>query len=397
MKGFALPQWVRSARFRIALLYSVAVFLVGAVLLGTLYLALSRSVQAEPLSRRFPNARIEVGDGTVIVSDLREFERQINTNTLHSLRDFSFAALGVLFVVGLGVGWIVSGRVLSPIDSITAVANQIQVSDLSRRIELAGPDDELKRLADTFDGMLNRLDESFARQRQFVADASHELRNPLAIIRTNAGLIASDSRAVQEDRRNAIVIERAAARMSRLVDDLLALARLDAPSSHTVPIELGQLAAEVAHDFGALAGEKGVEILVSTSDPPLLTGDREAVKRALANLMDNALRFSPGGARVRVGAGNVGGVAWIGVRDEGPGISAEDQGKVFDRFWRGDRSRSRDRGGAGLGLAIVKQVAETHSGAVRVFSRPGEGATFVMFFGGAGPETLPASSPMADL
>src|SRR4029450_9450804 len=160
------------------------------------------------------------------------------------------AARGARFVPSLGLGWVVAGRVLRPIGRITSVAREIQATDMSRRIELPGPDDELKQLSDTFDAMLARLDAAFAAQRQFVADASHELRNPLAIIRTNVDVALADPRADPEDLRHTIsVVKRPSDRMARLVDDLLALARRQEPTLEHEPVDLGVAVAEASDDF----------------------------------------------------------------------------------------------------------------------------------------------------
>jgi signal transduction histidine kinase len=379
-----LPEWMRSARFRITILYSTVLFLIAAVLLATVYFALLQSLEAEqPIYKRYAlvdSDRDGFVDNAFPAPDARELERKVNEHALEKLREFSFGGLGVLFVVSLGVGWVISGRVLSPIDRITSVANEIQATDLSRRIDLGGPADELKRLADTFDGMLARLDAAFAAQRRFIADASHELRNPLAVVRTNIDVVLTDPGASAEDLRQAIVVvQRATERMRHLVDDLLALARLEAPTARRERVDLRALVAEVAEELGAVAAERSIELTTAPRGEAVTSGDREALKRALANLVDNAIRFSPVGGRVAIGCGSLGPWAWTGVSDRGPGIAPEHRERIFERFWRIDKSRSRALGGSGLGLAIVRQIAERHGGAVRAYSELGAGATFVLW------------------
>ena len=377
-----LPAWARSLRFRLTLLYSSVLFALAALLVGALYLGLSLSLRDEPVSRE-RIAYVEEPNGDVRAVPLptrRAFEQKVNKHTLENLRNFSFGALGALFVTSLGVGWVISGRVLAPIERISAVAREIQATNLSRRIELAGPDDELKRLADTFDDMLGRLDESFEAQRRFVADASHELRNPLAIIQTNIDVaLADEDASADELRRTATVVRRAAARMGRLVEDLLALARLEAPDAKSTRIDLAALVSEAAEEFLLPAQARGVRIERSVRDDLTVVGDRDGLKRALANLLDNAVRFSPEGGSIDVRAARENGWAWIAVQDEGPGIEHDDQQRIFERFARADKARSRERGGSGLGLAIVRQIAEAHGGTVRVVSRPGEGSTFALW------------------
>jgi signal transduction histidine kinase len=372
-----LPEWMRSVRFRITILYSTILFVLAATLLGALYLALEMSLSRTPMYNKLPYIDQFGQEGSI---PWPNFERAINEHALDNLARFSFAALGVLFVVSLGVGWVISGRVLSPIDRITDVARRIQATDLSQRIELEGPHDELKRLADTFDGMLERLDAAFAMQRRFIADASHELRNPLAVIRTNLDVDLADPSASREElRRTALVVRRATERMTRLVDDLLALARLESPDPVREPVDVASVVDEVAEEFATLAAERSISIERSLEPEIAVLGDREALKRALVNLVDNALRFSPERSRIVIGGGRSQAWVWLAVEDQGVGIAPQDQATIFDRFARADRSRSRDRGGSGLGLSIVRQIVESHGGTVRVSSEVGRGSTFVVW------------------
>ena len=387
-----LPGWARSIRFRYTLLYSGVLFGLAAVVVAAIYLVLLMSLRNQPVSASRGVFCPRLGDCIRLVS-LSEFERLVNSQTLTKLRNYSFGALGVLFVASLGVGWVVAGRVLRPIGRITSVAREIQATDLSRRIELAGPDDELKQLADTFDAMLARLDAAFAAQRQFVADASHELRNPLAIIRTNVDVALADPRADPEDLRHTMaVVQRASDRMARLVDDLLALARRQEPTVEHEPVDLGAAVAEASDDFLVPAAARQIVLDRAIAPGVVVTGDRDALKRAVANLLENAVRLAPQGSRIRLATGSEGGRAWIAVADEGPGIAAEDQPHVFDRFWRADKGRSRADGGTGLGLAIVRQIAESHGGQIRLQSKPGVGSSFVIWLPEAAPQAAPVEA-----
>ncbi len=383
--GGLLPAWMRSVRFRFTLLYSTVLFALAALLVASLYLGLSLSLRDDPVSRDATFVRVlELGDGGLRTRDVpldpRSFERRVNEHALASLRNFSFGALGALFVASLGVGWVLAGRVLSPIERISGVAREIQATNLSRRIGLDGPDDELKRLADTFDDMLTRLDTAFTAQRRFVADASHELRNPLAIIQTNIDVgLADPDPSGERLRRAALVVRRASGRMSRVVDDLLALARLEAPSARRGDVDLGRLVRDAGEEFAAPARERGVLLDASAPEDLTVRGDAEALRRALANLLDNAVRVAPPDSHVRVAAGRADGWAWLEVADAGPGIPPDHRALVFERFHRVDRTRSPAEGGSGLGLAIVRQIAEAHGGQVRLFSEEGAGATFVVW------------------
>lgn len=397
-----LPPALRSIRFRLALLYSVVLFGLAGLVVVTVYAGLSASLREQTVAPRVAARGLVQGpDGRwrpveVVPGDYRDFEREVNARTLDRLRALSLGALGGLFVTSLGVGWVISGRVLRPIDRITAVARDIQAADLSRRIHLEGPEDELKRLADTFDQMLVRLEGAFSAQRQFVADASHELRNPLATLRTNLDLVAGA--ATPEERGTLIAAaQRAAQRMSRLVDDLLVLAREGTPTQQRQPVELADAARHVAEEFEGRASERGVAIRTTTS-PAAITADPDAIRRALANLVDNAVRFAPEGSVVRIDVGRREPWVWMAVSDSGPGLTPDETSHVFDRFWRADDSRARAGGGAGLGLAIVRRIAETHDGAVRIVSEPGRGSVFVLWFPqqpgtGAPPEGSPVPIP----
>jgi signal transduction histidine kinase len=385
-----LPEWARSIRFRYTLLYSAVLFGLAAVVIAAIYLVLLMHLRNEPYSSGTRNIFCIPGGQCFKAVTFREFERVVNSQTLKQLRNYSFGALGVLFVASLGVGWVIAGRVLRPIGRITSVAREIQATDLSRRIELPGPEDELKQLADTFDAMLARLDAAFAAQRQFTADASHELRNPLAIIRTNVDVALADPHADPEDLRHTIVVvKRASDRMARLVDDLLALARRQEPTLEHEPVDFGVAVTEASDDFVVPAAARNIVLDRAIAPGVVVTGDRDALKRVVANLLENAVRLAPAGSRIRLATGSEGDRAWIAVADEGPGIAPEDQAHVFDRFWRADKARSRADGGTGLGLAIVRQIVESHGGEIRLQSKVGVGSSFVIWL----PVTTPTAAP----
>jgi heavy metal sensor kinase len=376
-----LPEWMRSIRFRYTLLYSGVLFGLAALVIGAIYLILWISLR-EPMAI-FNGRVVDRFTGQSFSVDIvtaREFERLVHQQTLDRLRTFSFEALIVLFFASLVVGWVVAGRVLAPIGRITGVAREIQATDLSRRIRLQGPNDELKQLADTFDAMLARIDAAFAAQQQFLADASHELRNPLAIIRTNADLALSEKDPqVDELRQAVVVVKRASDRMARLVDDLLALARREAPTFAIEQVDLGRAVTEASEEFLAPAEARGIVLDRAVEPGVVVMGDGDALKRAVANLLENAVRLAPAGSRIRLAVGSERKLAWVAVSDEGPGIPAEQQPRVFDRFWRADKARSRADGGTGLGLSIVRQIAQSHGGDVQLQSRLGVGSTFTIW------------------
>ena len=385
-----------SIRIRLAFLYSILLFGLASLVVGGIYLSLSNALDDEPMSRTAAfqvlgeemeelNVRNSVVDSSPELEEaqpyLVAFEQAVNRRALTQLRSYSVASLVALFLASMVIGWYVSGMVLRPIGRITAVARHIQATDLSQRIELGGPTDELRDLADTFDNMLDRLDEAFEGQRRFIQEASHELRNPLAVMRTNLDVVMDDPEATTEDFRIAgEVAGRSAIRMSALVDDLLLYAHHKRPDAQREPLDLSILVAETVEDFAAAAARVPAILNAEVAPALLVVGDGVALRRALANLLNNALRVVDPQGSVTVTAGHDDQQIWISVADDGPGLSAQDLPRVFQRFWKGDRASSREDGRSGLGLAIVRQIAEGHGGQVTVRSELGEGATFTLWF-----------------
>ncbi len=378
-----LPPWMGSIRVRLTVLYSVVLFGLASLVVLGIYAGVSRTLDEQPISQR---PRFTLTNGQVVeIIDQQELalaiEVEANERALDKLREYSFMALWLLFAGSLGVGYLVAGRVLRPIGRITNVAREIQATDLSRRIDMRGPNDELHQLADTFDAMLARLDAAFESQRRFIHEASHELRNPLAVIRTNLDVVLADPDASADELRDvSVVVSRTAARMSTLVDDLLLYARREAPASRAGLVDVTTLAAEAATDFRATAETNGLRLDCVSMPGLWITADAVAIRQALANLLANAVRHAPSGTAVRVAAGSESGWVWVAVEDQGPGIAPEDQDKVWQRFWRGDRRRAREEGRSGLGLSIVRQIVARHHGRVQLVSQLGKGSTFVLWF-----------------
>ncbi|MEO6988408.1 MAG: HAMP domain-containing sensor histidine kinase [Aquihabitans sp.] len=381
----ALPDWLGSIRFRLTALYSLVLFGLAALMVVGLYAVLADRLNEETVYTTHDVTLVEQVPGgvrltpTEVRARYQSVEALTNQRALNLLRSYSISAVTLLFFASLAVGWLVAGRVLAPIGRITAVARNIQATDLTRRIALRGPPDELKQLADTFDAMLARLDEAFAGQQRFIQEASHELRNPLAVIRTNLDVALADPDPNLEDlRRTAEVVGRTAARMSTLVDDLLVYARLGAPARDVGPLDLAVVAREAAEEFTAPAQVRNLTVEHRADSDLVVVGDRVALRRAVANLLTNAVRLAPAGSMVRVEAGRSDGQAWLSVADAGPGIAEEDQAHVFERFWRGDGASAREDGRSGLGLAIVDQIMREHAGTVTLTTNETGGSTFTL-------------------
>lgn len=370
---------IHTIRFRITVLYSGLLFVLATLVLGGIYFAVSKTTEERPVSTEF--AKTYSGNqylGKREVVFVEEVENAVNVETMATLRNYSLLTLAGLYIASLGIGWVLSGRVLRPVRSITRTTEEIQVTDLKRRINLDGPRDELKDLADTIDTMLGRLDEAFSAQRRLIDDASHELRSPLTIIRANVDAVLAAPDASDEERTRAVaIVDRATTRMTRLVEDLLATARRQGTAFADADLDLARVAGEACEEYATPAAERHVTITRDLGAGLETTGDADALRRSVANLLSNAVRLSPQGGTIRVAAGRTDGWLWVAVRDDGPGLREADQSRVFDRFWRGESSR-RDRH-TGLGLAIVRQIVESHGGRVAVFSGLGEGATFVLW------------------
>ena len=299
---------------------------------------------------------------------------------VRQLRDAALLCLGALAVLGAVGSYWLAGAALRPLREAGEVARRIGPDTLGTRLRLGGPPDELRALADAFDGVLDRLERAFERQGRFVADASHELRTPLAALRTNLEVTLADLDATLEDyRATALACERQSARLERLAADLLLLADGDAgraPADEEVA--LGPLLEEVLAQLNGTAERAGVELSLGGDPGVTARGDGPLLARAFANLVENAVAYNRPGGAVAVTLGAEDGRATVAVADTGVGILHEDRGRIFERFYRADRSRARRSGGAGLGLAIAGDIARRHGGEIHVESEPGSGSTFIV-------------------
>jgi two-component system OmpR family sensor kinase len=288
------------------------------------------------------------------------------------------AGIGVL-AIGLCGGWLLSRRVTRPIRVISETARAISASDLSRRISVEEADSELGSLARTLNETFERLETAFARQVRFTADASHELRTPLSIIHSHAELALARDRTAPEYRQAMETCLRAAKRTKSLVDALLVLARADAGKLDLKceRFDLREAAEEALAMVTPRAQERNVAPETNLQ-PVELEADRTRILQLLTNLLANAIQYNREGGRVILTIGQEGTEVVLKVEDTGAGIAAEDQPRVFERFFRADKARSREAGGSGLGLAICQSIVEAHHGSISFTSRPGEGTTFVV-------------------
>lgn len=306
------------------------------------------------------------------------------TATLRFLRTarllYAGAAAAILVAVVVS-GGILTRRALLPIDHVVAMAREIGETSLGRRLPHPGTEDEVGRLVTTLNEMLARIERGFDAQRRFTADASHELRSPLTRLRTELEVTLRRPRSAGDYERALRSSREEVERLSRLASALLTLARLDAgepPEASREPVLLGPLAEAEVRRFAPDAARKGVALVLEPAPPVAARAAPEALAVVVGNLLDNAIKFSPAGSRVsvRVSAGD--GSARITVADQGPGVPLEAVPRLFDRFYRGDASRTPAAPGAGLGLAIARALVEAYGGRITVNATPGGGAAFTV-------------------
>jgi heavy metal sensor kinase len=300
---------------------------------------------------------------------------------LEALRDtLAYVVPIALLLAGLG-GWFLAHRSLAPVVAMAERARQIGGEDLSGRLPVVNPRDELGRLAATFNELLARLESAMHQQRQFMADASHELRTPVTTTRTAANVALQQPHRDEEDYRKTLgIIEQQAMRLSRIVDDMFTLARADAGTYpvRMQPMYLDEVIEDVAAAARVVASTRHVAIEVQAQSSASFMGDEELIRRLLANLLDNAVRHSPSGSAVRVELRSAPAGYSLVVADRGSGIPAEHRPHIFERFYRVDASRVRGNhdGGAGLGLSLARWVVTVHGGDITLSESSEHGSTF---------------------
>ncbi len=301
-------------------------------------------------------------------------------NTLHRWLVVLVLGLALLILGAVSGGFLLVQRALAPVGRIIGSAERISSRNLSQRLPVPNTGDELERLSVALNHMIQRLEDAFKQTQRFLADASHELRTPLTIMQ--AGLEAMTEKAntkldVQEVAGSTL---EETERLRRIVEGLFALSRLDAGEAleKSTPFDLGKLVATTADQMCLLAEDKNISIQCELEEKVIVEGDRARINQIVVNLLDNAIKYTPDGGKIDVRVSGQDGKAILEVSDTGIGIPTEALPLVFERFYRVDKARSRDLGGAGLGLSIVKSIATAHRGRVAVRSVEGEGSRFVV-------------------
>lgn len=351
---------MKTIRFRLTTYYiSLMLFLIIALIVG-INLAVGHEVTHD--------------DSPSLREDLQDERGEFG----HYLAIYSAIGVGCVIVLGCIGGYFLSGIMLRPVDRVSSLAGRISYTNLKERLNYKGPNDEIKRLADTFDNMIFRLAGAVESQKQFVQDASHELRTPIATAITNIEVLEMNDKVTIEDYRKLLkILKLSLDRMNNISNSLLLLSEDTQSKSRWSKIDLISLISEIVSEFIGEAATYRVDI---KWNPPAneiaVRGDAFHIRQAIINLVNNGLKYNRPGGSVSLSTYIKDGAVIIEVADTGIGIAAEDLPRIFDRFFRVDKSRSRDLGGSGLGLAIVKKIIEDHSGTVTVDSTIGRGSTF---------------------
>ena len=314
----------------------------------------------------------EFGDGILVGCSFQPELKELQLTALNLT-----AVGGLILIVGFAGGWWFVSRAIKPINEISATAVKISSGDLSQRINVAEAESELGQLASVLNSTFARLDAAFAQQKQFASDAAHELRTPVTVMLTQTQTALNRERSAPEYRETVEACQRAAQRMRKLIGALLELARLDAGQEQMkrMKFDLSKTAKDCVELIRPLADERGVKIMSEL--PPLeITGDSERLAQVITNLLTNAIQYNQPEGEVRITAQLQNGAAILTVADTGAGIAAEDLPRVFERFYRADKSRSS--GNNGLGLAISQAIVAAHGGAIEVSSKENVGTTFTV-------------------
>ena len=346
----------------------------------------ARGSAIEYATERGKGPRLRVASQTITAGG-RQFTLRV-AEPLHEFQESRERFEGILLslsvpaliLAALGGFWL-SRRALTPVDQITMEARRISISNLETRLKPPSAKDELHRLVVTLNDMLERIDSAVRRMVQFTADASHELRAPLALIQTAAEFSLRRERTHEELLDAMRKIVRESGRTSRLVDDLLLLARADSGSAGPTlaRLDLCTSARDAVEQAVILAEPKSIRVTseIATERIPV-DGDEAALSRLWLTLLDNAIKYTNPGGQIRFELNAANGQAEAGITDTGVGIAPEDLPHIFDRFWRADKVRSRSMGGAGLGLSIAQWIVQRHGGSIAVRSEPGRGSRFTV-------------------
>ncbi|MDY6863663.1 MAG: heavy metal sensor histidine kinase [Thermodesulfobacteriota bacterium] len=324
-------------------------------------------------------------DGTLqYIIQVATYLRPMKRTVLNFRRNLGTASFLAIFFGSVG-GWFLSRRSLKPIDKITLTTRRITATSLSERLPLKGTGDELDRLAVTINQMIERLEESFQKLSRFTADAAHELRTPIAALKGETEVLLSKNRTLKEYKEALVYNLERLDFLTRLINDLLLLSKADKGKEvlQLEVVKLNEILKELWEAFNLVASQKNTIFTFNDSEEVLIKGDSVKLKQLFSNLMDNAIKYTPGGGKIDLSIKPATDKVNIILKDTGIGIPEDDLSYIFDRFYRVEKSRSRNLGGVGLGLSICSWIVKAHKGTIEVESRVNQGSTFTV--------TLPAN------
>jgi heavy metal sensor kinase len=300
--------------------------------------------------------------------------------SLSNFKSNMLITLPILILLGSLGGWFLARRSLSPIGYIASKAKNITSENLGERLIPRETGDEMDELIETINEMIARLDASFKRRAEFIADASHELKTPLCALEGEAEVLLSKRRTPEEYQEGLVHFLEQFAHMNRMINDLILLSKFDSYQAelNIVPLRLDQLLKEVCNLFQILAEQRNISFVVGPLQEVVIMGDKTRLQQLFTNLIDNAIKYTTEGS-IRINLERNEDIAIIKIRDTGIGIPKEEQENIFKRFYRVDKSRSRETGGTGLGLSIAQWIAHAHHGKIEVESELNKGATFTLF------------------
>lgn len=386
-----------SIRRRLAILFGSSFLVAGLILVALNYFLVDAEIQDLPAGgrqafadefgldpARFPGFEglppaigdIVLEDGRTIREAAESFERRLRTDLLNSILVQSLLALGIVAVIAAIVGWIMSRRALDPVAEITRTARSLTESDLSKRVGLQGPPDEIKELADTFDEMMDRVERGYTNQANFAAYASHELRTPLSVMRVEADNLLEGGDATEDERDLARTVLQEVDRSERLISQLMAITRSRSGSLNSEPVDLGELVGEVVAGTVAMADAHGIQLDLSLGEGVVIA-DRSLLRSLIQNLVVNGIIHNIEAGEVDVEVGSEDGQALLTVENTGVELDETQVERLYRPFERVERDRTR---GAGLGLAVVSAIAEAHGATVTAIPRMGGGLTTTVRF-----------------
>jgi len=375
----------KTIRFKLTFWYSVLLILLSLIFVVSINIVITKHFHAEPIVPGFilgPKARTVIERRwRDLDEERRDLVQEYRLEDLRKIREISVLSFIPLTILSFAGGYIIAGQMLKPIQKLNTATRKISAKNLSKQIEHEDTGDEISELIDNFNKMTARLDISFTAQKEFVENASHELKTPLAIVKTNLESALTDPKFSQHKASSLIKTSlKSTDFMNKLIEDLLLLALLE-NQIHKTPASISDVAQKSVEYLEPLAGKQRIklDLKVSPSAQKVeIQANSELLQRAFMNVIENAIKYSPKGEKVHIKVKTRGSNIYIEIQDHGIGIPGKEENKIFERFYRIDKSRSRKTGGAGLGLAITKKIINLHNGTIRLKTGKKSGTTFII-------------------